>query len=295
MQQASTPQVQAAGDAGQSAPASPETQKAQQQEAQRLMRKVVVNGKEQEVDIDQIARDYQKYMSGNEKLQEAARLEKNRHAWLEDVKKNPWKVFDELGLEADKLAEQRLLKKIELEMMSPEQKEAYEARRDAEKARREAEDAREEAKKYKDSIDQGEFSQLKLKYATEVDSAIGDYYKKNGKQATPERLVDAFLHIIAHAETHGEVKDFDEVLDNFESKFSANVERIVRSYSVEDLVKALSPQQISALRQHGIEELRNANPLRQTRTVSTETTAKSTKAQRQNTDGFFKKLDNKYL
>jgi hypothetical protein len=255
--------------------------------------KVKVNGKEDEIDVDSLVRDYQKYQAGEERLRQAAEREKVQRAWLAKIKEDPSLVFKDLEMDADDWAERRLLKKIEYEMMSPEAKEAYQARQDIERVRAEKARAEDELKNYKEEIDKTKFEQLKSDYASKIDKILPEFYKSTGKTATPERLEQALNYLISYAETHGEIPDEVEALKKFEDRWDGQVKAHLQHLPTKEVISYLSAEQLDGIRKHHLDELRQTNPLR-TKRQEAAPTPRPAKGVKQRTEDFFKKLEEKY-
>jgi hypothetical protein len=249
---------------------------------------------EEEVDVDQVLREYQKYRAGDKKLEEASKREKLQAQWLESVKQNPYKVFEDLELNAEEWAEQLLLKKIEYEMMSPEGKDAHAARKELARIKAEKERAEREIEEFKQRASKDQFEQLSLNYSKELNEAIPEFYKKIGKTPTPERLANALEHMIAHVEAHGEVPDIKEVLQHYEGRFDASVKSHLTKLPVQELVSYLSNEQLDGIRKYQLDELRQQNPLRSKTLDRTEKQPVSRRPKPQSTDSFFKKLDKRF-
>lgn len=268
----------------------------QETKPQKRLEKVKVNGKEEEVDIDSVLRDYQKYRAGDERLSEAVKREQLQKQWLERVKANPMAMFEDLELNAEEWAEQLLLKKIEYETMSPEKREAYEAKKEAERIKAEKEAAEEELRHFKTNASKKEFEQLQLDYSKQLNDAIPEFYKSIGKTTTPERLAAALEHMIAHVEAHGEVPDVKQVLEQFEGRYDAQIKSHLSRLPTAELVQLLSSEQLDGIRKHQLSELSQNNPLRNaTKREPGEQVArpKQRRAPMQ-TDNFFKRLESKY-
>lgn len=126
------------------------------QEAKQILSKykIKVDGKEEEVDLETLKREFSKSKAADKRFVEAAKLRKESEQLIEELKKNPRKVLEnpKLGVDFRKMAEDYLREQIELEMMTPEQKKIREyekllAEKESEQAeiRHQQEIAREEA------------------------------------------------------------------------------------------------------------------------------------------------------
>lgn len=277
----------AATEEGSGNPAS-STAKAQQ----RL--KVKVNGRDEEVDIDTLTRDYQKYRAGDERLRAAAEREKLQEKWLAEIQADPWKVFEDLKLNADELAEKRLMKKIEFESLSPDAKAAHQARLEAAHLKKEKELAEAKAKEWEERFGKRDFEELQSKYATELDTAIPEFFKSTGLTATPEAIASALEHMIAHVETHGEITDVKSALKAATERFSTTVKGHIQKIPIKELVTFLSDEQLDGIRGYHLDQVREQNPLRKRGDVSALPPRSSKPQARMRTDDFFKKLETRW-
>ncbi len=108
--------------------------------------KVNIFGEEEDLPpIEEMKRDYQKYRAAQKMFQEASQIKKQMQSFIREIKKNPDILSDpRLGIDLDNYAEQRMLRKLQDRMLSPEEKEkltlkeklqSYEEREKKEKER----------------------------------------------------------------------------------------------------------------------------------------------------------------
>lgn len=259
----------------------------QPQEKKKYKLKVYEN--EEEYDEDEVLKMAQKVRAADFKFQKAAELDKARAAWLESVKGNPWDVFDKLGLDADELAERRLAEKLRLQMMSPEQKEAYEAKLERDRLKKQLEETERARKEEKESLEKDEYERLKSQYAQELDSNLPKVFKELGIAATPRRIARAIEFIEAHASTHGKVPDFKQAISMAEKDLEKDFEEFLPKMSVDQLMKMLPREVRDAIRKYELDELKQQNPLR-TKDRPTATPQKRvSKAVRMSSDEWFEK------
>lgn len=89
--------------------------------------KTKINGeeKEEELSVEDITKNYQKYKAADQKFSEAARLRKEAEYTLRYLKENPAEVLEKLGLNVTELAENHIAEIIKMESMTSEQREAH--------------------------------------------------------------------------------------------------------------------------------------------------------------------------
>lgn len=117
---------------------APQTQTPEQKaaisaaDAEKLARKfkVKVDGAESEVDEDELVRSYQLRKVSDKRLQEATQARKQAEEFVNLLKHDPIKLLSDprIGHDVKKLAEEYLMKELENEMLTPEQKELREAK-----------------------------------------------------------------------------------------------------------------------------------------------------------------------
>lgn len=139
--------------------------------------KVKVDDAEEEVDEDELVRGYQSRKSSQKAWQAAAEKDKQLKAIFERIKKDPEAGIEALlahpamgGLDFDKIATDRLAKRIEREQMSPEQRELADAR--AELARRREADQAVERER-----EEAAAAELRETYRQQVETEISDAVK----------------------------------------------------------------------------------------------------------------------
>jgi hypothetical protein len=107
--------------------------------AERRRIKVKVDGQEQELDEEEVVRDYQSNKAAQKRFAEAAALRKeaeqiikNWNGMREQYKSNPELALEHLkglGVDVDAVARNRAIKKLEWDLMTPQERQAHEDRR----------------------------------------------------------------------------------------------------------------------------------------------------------------------
>ena len=113
--------------------------------------KLKVDGKDMEVPVEQLVKDYNLKQASMKRFEEAAQVRKQAEQLIEQLFTDPESFLDhpklrEKGLSKRQIAEQILKREIEREMMSPEQLRQQEVETELEQLRREKAE-REQAKK----------------------------------------------------------------------------------------------------------------------------------------------------
>lgn len=115
-------------------PAKPEaaatTQAEIKKEIERRKYKGKVDGQDREYELsdDEVTVRLQKAEAADRRMQESAEVRKAAQRLVEDLRNDPWSVLADpaFGVNLEELAEQRLAEKYKAELMSDEQRHAYE-------------------------------------------------------------------------------------------------------------------------------------------------------------------------
>jgi hypothetical protein len=256
--------------------------------------KLKIYDNEEEYSEEDVLKMAQKTRAADFKFQKAAELDKARAAWLEAAKKDPWVIFKELGVDPDELAESRLKEKLRLQLMSPEQKEAYEAKMERDALKKRLEETEAKTKEEKEALDKEKVDRLKSEYAQQLDHTVPEVFKERGIAPTPRRIARAAEYLIAHAETHGKVPDFKQAIDFSEKELEKDFQDFLPKMTVEQLLKVLPRNLRDGLRKYDLDELKQQNPLR-TKETKAQTPPKSVpRRARMSSDEWFDNLTKKY-
>jgi len=88
--------------------------------------KILEDGQEVEVPWEELKKGYQSRKVSAKRFEEAARVMKNAQRFIQLLKEDPGNVLPHLGIDPDEWAKARLLKRIELAQMTPEEKHVHE-------------------------------------------------------------------------------------------------------------------------------------------------------------------------
>lgn len=264
------------------------------QSQEQKKHKLKIYDQEEEYTEEEVLKMAQKSRAADFKFNKAAELDKARASWLETAKKNPWVVFDELGLNADELAEARLMEKLKIQMMTPEQKEAWEAKSERDELKKRLEATESERKAEKEALEKGELDRLQSDYAKQLDHTIPEMFKEQGIAATPRRIARVAEFLIAHAETHGSVPDLKQAMSLSEKELEKDFQDYLPKMSVEQLLKILPRELRDGLRKYDLDELKQQNPLRTKERPQVTPQQRVTKSVRMSSDAWFDKQLSKY-
>jgi hypothetical protein len=254
--------------------------------------KAKVDGKESEVDYDELVRGYGHNSAANARMREAAELKKaaesREKALMDNIygwKDNPTSAFDaleKLGIDVDSISHERVLKKMQLEMMSPEERRAYDNEQELTKYRsRDAKEA--ESKRQQEILD------MRQKSATQLENGILDYLqgKPNISPAVVGRAVDA---MIAAAEDGKDIS-IDDAFNHANGWFEKERKTIFDSEIRSMLTQGQVPKELADLvRKADMKALRQEPPKRN----SPESSTPQPKSTGQNVDDFFNTMERKF-
>ena len=254
--------------------------------------KAKVDGKESEVDYDELVRGYGHNSAANARMREAAELKKaaesREKALMDNIygwKENPSNAFDaleKLGIDVDSISHERVLKKMQLEMMSPEERRAYDM--EQELSRYKSRDAKEaEAKRQQEILD------MRQKSATQLENGILDYLqgKPNISPAVVGRAVDA---MIAAAEDGRDIS-IDDAFNHANGWFEKERKSIFDSEIRSMLTQGQVPKELADLvRKADMAALRKEPPKRN----APESSIPQQKSTGQNVDDFFNTMERKF-
>lgn len=299
--EASAPAAGSSGAVPTSEPQTQGTEPAQKGEARYLTAKV--DGKEVRLSEEQVIRDYQKYAAADQRFREAAAMKKQaeeERARAADrkarAKAEPWKLLQEdLELDdqtLDDLAEKRLLKKLELEMMNPDQKRAWKAEQDRDRLQKEIDARKAGEDEERSKLEQQRQEELTLEAVKHVDQEIGEALKGSGIAADPEIVAYMADVMLAHLEKGGEPLSAPRALELVTQKLQHRTVQFLASLPIEKLYEILPKQVLDGLRKYELAKVKGQSPVprTQTRAMSTPQRAKAGKT---STDDFFSRLESK--
>ena len=262
--------------------------------------RVKVNDREEEVDIEELKRHYQKERAADEKFRRAAEIEKRAQDYERRLKEreereavykqDPWKFFEENKLDPDKLAEQRLLKKLELEMMSPAERKAYDLEQENRKLKAEFEAAEAAKKSEQEQLAKKQVESLKLEQISQIDNDFSTAVQELGIKATPALLESVAQLMLAHLSSDAGNKNITakEALEHVLANQKRDMLDLVQGMSVDDFMGAVSPEFKESIRKFFLKQVKNSEPR------SYATTDKKATQKIKSTDTLFNKLDQKY-
>jgi hypothetical protein len=230
---------------------------ASQQELQNMIKEfeLKVNGKtlKKRIDLsdeDAVKRELQKAYAGQLAMQEKAELENALKSRVNDWKNNPWQFFEEIGLDADELAEIRLAQRLEEMKKDPAELEREQRELELQQLRGQLKDKEEREK-------QLEYERLQEEAAMQLDVEISEALDAHPSlPATPRvirQIADTLAWAITPQNENGGGFDPDEISV---SDILPTVEAEIRK-EISDLMASLPEEMIEQyIGNKGIERLK---------------------------------------
>lgn len=157
--------------------------------AKRLL-KVKIDNTEKELPEDEVVQGYQMRQASDKRFQEAHKMRKDAENLLRGLAdpEVTWEILKKLGHDPDKLAEARLMKRLELERMSPEQREAF-------MAKQELEQMRQEQRQREEFEQQAKIDELTKHYETDFEQQAITALQKTGLPASPYAVLQMAWYV----------------------------------------------------------------------------------------------------
>jgi len=246
---------------------------ATEEEVQELIEtfKLKVNGEEREVTLDwnnkdDIVKRLQLAEASQEAMKRSAELEKTFDREINRLQKNPWEVLQEMGIDPDTLAEERIQQTIEQLQKSPEQLAREE--RDAE-----LETLRAKLKAKEEEQDAVEMKRLENEAAADlrasIDTALSATTKLPKSEYVERRIADTMLSFLDEGYTDITVAD---VVPIVEKEYLDERRQVLDSLSDEELVEYLGKKTVDRLRKQRLKKM--------PKTVATKDTGKTTETKK---------------
>lgn len=223
-----------------------------------------VNGKtiNKKIDLgdeEAIKRELQKAYAGQQAMQKSAELEKIYAQEIERLKSDPFSVLEELGLDADELAELRIQQRIEEMKKSPEELAREQMQRELEEARQKLREQEERAK-------EAEFAKLQEEAARALDDEISTALDAHTTLAASPYIVKKVADTMMWAMDNGfEDVTAADVLDTVEAEVKKEISSMMSQLPEEVMEAYLGQKNIDRLRQKrikAVKETKNVSNLK---------------------------------
>lgn len=175
------PETKPSGDGP---PTSPEKAATPDEPWRKIKHKVALEGKEDEVEYDELVKGYQRGKTATKRFEEAAKIKAEVEQLFELArtdKKVLWAIAKELGHDPKDLAAELMLEDAEEAKLSPAERELREVKAERDRLKKEREDR--EAKAAEEAIERDS-----AKYVEELKTTISETLKKAGVPPTKKAI-----------------------------------------------------------------------------------------------------------
>ncbi len=250
--------------------------------------KVKTDGQELEVDFDELTRGYGHMSAANKRMQEAAAVNKQMQKLTEEIfgwKKSPEKAFEALekmGIDLDSMAHDRVLKRMKIEMMTPEERNAYDMEQKLADYERQDQLRAEEKR-------QRELEELRQKAATDLENEILSILEANKDISPDPAVVGKALDYVISALNAGQDMPLDQAFRKAQDWYAREEKGIFERNFAKLLESDQLPDDlVKKVRQKDLAKLRQAPPKRPSETSTPQA------KQAASVDDFFNNLDKRY-
>lgn len=220
--------------------------------------KVKSYGKEKEIEIaDEELPEYiqkghsatEKWKQAQEVMRKASEIEKRNQEFAEAFKKDPEKAMELiLGRETlDSLSEKRIMRQIQMEKMTPEQRELYEIKERIAAAKKEEEEIVSK-RQAKEQEEKETFFEAQFKTMTT------DALKKIGFEAPTKMIMNRFLltmrPFLSHAQEQATPEDLDILATHFKKTMDDEFREHFSKMDGAQLAAQLGQENVEKIRKH---------------------------------------------
>lgn len=214
--------------------------------------KVKIDDQEVEVDESELLSGYQMRRASQKRFEEAARLKKEAEQKVEFLKKNPEKALESLGLNVRELAENYILKQMEDEKLTPEQKKL----REYEEKLRSYEDEKkqqEEAKRKEEEI------KLEEHYKQEYSKKMKEALDSSGLPKTPY-TVRRMAHLMSRALENGLEMEPKDAVGILREEYISDIKQLLGQADGETLLGLLGKEVSDKIRKTELAKVKAKTP-----------------------------------
>lgn len=232
--------------------------------------KVTVDGTEQEVDIDELRSSYSHVKASNERFSKAAQAKKEAESLRQEaenlkarMKSDPWSVMEELGLDPRTTSEEYLIKKLEFDALTPEQKKIMELEqknKSYEEKEALTKKEREEAEKAEKDAKDAEI--IAAKSAEFVKEYEATFLEALQKSTLPKNhlMVSKVAEKMRIAADQGWEMSPKQAVKVLEREVAAAKKALIDSLSPDELAEFLGDENLKKVRKRDVDKLRNPIP-----------------------------------
>lgn len=251
--------------------------------------KVKIDGKELDVDYDELLRDYQTREASSARMRQASQLveqaKKERESWRKDA----FGALKEHGHDPVKFAEDILLQKIEWEQLDPRERKAREAEH-------RAKTLEEQLGQVKSAEEARELQLAETAAHQELEADILGALKASGRKPTPRIVARLAETMLAHLDASQGAKRVTaaDVLSGVQREYDLDLVDYLSELPVEQLRQVLPRKVLDALRKADVDQALSQTPTFETRREKSATPPPARRSKGMSTDSLFSQLDKKY-
>lgn len=255
----------------------------------KIKHKLKVNEKEQEFDYDTVVKLAQKGMSSDEVFRKASAKEKQMATLFERMKEGDLDWIEDIAGDEKltKWAEKKLMKLIELQQMSPEQRELMDERAKRTKLEKDLQ-TREEREQ------ESRREYLRQEASVDLDQQIDSAFKAASLPMTPSRLERVAQYMDASLNATGTLLGADKALTRVTQEIRRDASELLESMKPEELREFLPRKVLDAIRRADVEDVRSQDPMRRPTQNQPPRKISDAKAKRMSTDDYFSKLEKRF-
>lgn len=211
---------------------------------------VKVDGEEMKVTEDELLRGYQLRKASDKRFQEGMQARKQAEEFIRLLKTDPEKVLSHpsIGLDLKNFAEEYLMKDLQNEMMTPEQKQLKEYKEKLAKYEEEEKKKQEDEKKKQEE-------EVRKKYADNYHKQIVGALENSGLPKT-EYTVQRMVHYMHNALENGYELGADDVTDLVKRDYVQDIKSLSSGLDADALVNILGEDTAKKLRQAELDKLK---------------------------------------
>lgn len=222
------------------------------QQTETAKKKLKMKGQEVEVDDAKYHEYAQKGYASTVTWQEAAKMKKEADDRIDRLKTDPLGVLNELGIDIDKIAEERIWDKIQKET-DPEK---YEAMKTQQEKDRKAKAYDEEQNKKLTAEQEERKAENRRRFQDDFDKKIGSTLAASGLPKTP-RAAQRVVDYLEAAVREGYEPDIAEIAENVKQDLISDTRVFFDDATPEMVVEMLGAKNVEKIRLHLLKKFKD--------------------------------------
>ncbi len=213
--------------------------------------KIKVNGKEKSVSLDELISYAQRAEGSEKKFKEAHAMRTQAEKIINLIKTDPISVLSHpsVGHDFKKLAEDYLYKQIQIEQLTPEQRELMDLKQ-------KLTDAEQEKKTLKEQQDQERLDTLTKHYNDQYDKEITEALKTANLPRTNHTVKRVAYYLMEGLKRGVELKAPD-IMDFVRKDYETEISNILGASDAETIAKIIGDQNLEKIRQYHVNKIKN--------------------------------------